>query len=209
MELLDALNWRYATKKMNGEGVDQEKIDKILEAVYLAPSSSGLQPYKVFVIEDKALREKILPIASGQSQITDASHLLVFAAWDNYTKERIDEVFRRTERERGLPEGAMADYNNYLVNTLIPRPAAQNFEHAARQAYIGLGFAVTAAAQLQVDTTPMEGFDNASLDQLLHLEQYGVKSVALLTVGYRDTVNDWLVNLKKVRTPKEEFFVHL
>ncbi|RYG00484.1 MAG: NAD(P)H-dependent oxidoreductase, partial [Chitinophagaceae bacterium] len=96
MSLIEALNWRYATKKMNGQPVPQEKVDQILEAARLAPSSSGLQPFKVIVITDPALKQELLPHSFGQSQIVDSSHVLVFAAWDNYTEERIDEVFNRT-----------------------------------------------------------------------------------------------------------------
>lgn len=207
MQLLAALNWRYATKKMNGQPVPQEKVDKILEAVHLAPTSSGLQPFNVIVITNPDLKAKIQPIASGQTQVVDSSHLLVFAAWDNYTVERIERVFARMATERGLPEDAFSDYKSKLKNVYLNRPAETNFEHAARQAYLAFGTAIAAAAELQVDATPMEGFDNAALDELLQLPQQGLKSVTLLPLGYRDTENDWLVNQKKVRAPKEEFFL--
>jgi nitroreductase len=205
MELLNALQWRYATKKMSGKAVPQEKVDIILEAAHLAPSSSGLQPFEIIVITDPLLKSKMVSIARDQSQIADCSHLLVFAAWDNYTVERINEVFTRTVSERGLPENRMDDYKNRLIASYIPRPAQQNFEHAARQAYISFGLAIAAAAELKVDTTPMEGFDNAALDELLGLKEKGLRSVTLLPLGYRDEAHDWLVNLKKVRTPKERF----
>src|SRR5208282_2900521 len=107
--------------------------------------------------------------AHGQQQIVDCSHLLIFAAWDNYTTGRINEVFNRTIKERGLPEDAMDAYKNRLISNYTPRPAQQNFEHAARQAYIGFGMAIAAAAELRVDATPMEGFDSAALDDLLQL----------------------------------------
>jgi len=205
MELLNALNWRYATKKMNGKVVPQEKVDLILEAAHLAPSSSGLQPFEIIVITDPVLKSKIVPIARDQSQIADCSHLLVFAAWDNYTTDRINEVFTRTVSERGLPENRMDEYKTKLIASYTPRPAQQNFEHAARQAYISFGLAMAAAAELRVDATPMEGFDSAALDELLNLREKGLRSVTLLPLGYRDESNDWLVNLKKVRTPRERF----
>ena len=205
MQLLEALNWRYATKKMNGEPVPQEKVDQILEAAQLAPTSSGLQPFKIIVITNPELKAKIHPIAFHQNQIIDASHLLVFAAWDNYTAKRIDDVFAHTAAERGIPASTFEDYSNRLKGIYLNRPADQNFEHAARQAYIAFGTAIAAAAELQVDATPMEGFDNAALDDLLDLAQQGLKSVTLLPLGYRDTENDWLVNQKKVRVPKSEF----
>lgn len=208
MELLKALNWRYATKKMNGQVVPQEKVDAILEAAYLAPSSSGLQPFKILVISNHELKNKILPIAADQQQIADCSHLLVFAAWDNYTTELINEVFDRTVSERGLPSNKMDDYKNRLITNYIPRPAQQNFEHAARQAYISFGMAIAAAAELKIDATPMEGFDSAKLDILLNLKEKGLRSVVILPLGFRDEQKDWLVNMKKVRTPKEQFFIH-
>ncbi|SEL86634.1 nitroreductase family protein [Parapedobacter koreensis] len=209
MQLLDALSWRYATKKMNGQPVAQENVDKILQAAYLAPTSSGLQPFKIIEITNKALREKIQPIAFGQSQIVDGSHLLVFAAWDNYTAERIDNIFSHTAAERGLPASTFDDYKARLKNLYLSRPADVNFEHAARQAYIAFGLAIAAAAELHVDATPMEGFDNAALDELLQLPEQGLKSVTILPLGYRDSENDWLVNQKKVRTPKEELFLQI
>ena len=209
MELLEALHWRYATKKMNGQSVSQEKVNAILEAAHLAPTSSGLQPFEIIVVTNAELKNKIKPIANGQTQITDCSHLLIFAAWDNYTAERINEVFSRTVAERGLPAGSMDDYKNRLATRITSQTAEQNFAHAARQVYIGFGMAIAAAAELKVDATPMEGFDNAALDELLNLKSKGLRSVTLLPLGYRDAENDWLVNLKKVRTPKTRFITEL
>jgi nitroreductase/dihydropteridine reductase len=209
MQLLDALQWRYATKKMNGQSVPQEKVDKILEAAYLAPTSSGLQPFRVIVVTNQEIKEKIRNIAFDQSQITDGSHVLIFAAWDNYTVDRINEVFAHVNRERGLPGETTAAYQERLIRMYTSRSAEQNFEHAARQAYIGFGLAIAAAAELNVDATPMEGFDNAALDELLGLRERGLRSATILPLGYRDAEGDWLVNLKKVRTPKEEFIVKI
>lgn len=209
MELLDALHWRYATKSMKRKALPQEKLDAILEAAHLAPSSSGLQPFEIIVISNQELKEKIVTIARGQQQIADCSHLLVFAAWDNYTVERINEVFERTEKERGLPNNRMDDYKKRLIAAYTPRPAEKNFEHAARQAYISFGMAIAAAAELKVDATPMEGFDNEQLDELLMLREKGLRSVVILPLGYRDEEKDWLVSLKKVRTPKERFIQNL
>ena len=209
MELLEALEWRYATKKMNGNVVPQEKVDYIIEAARLAPSSSGLQPYEIFVISDKALLEKIQAIAFNQSQITDASHLLVFAAWDGYSLEKIEKVFARTVAERGLPTDKMDDYKKMLWGMYEPLGKEWHATHAAKQAYIAFGLAIAAAAEQKVDTTPMEGFVPAELDKLLGLEALGLKSVVILPLGYRDEANDWLLNLKKVRTPKEAFVTEI
>jgi nitroreductase/dihydropteridine reductase len=207
MNLLDALNWRYATKKMNGNAIPQEKVDQIIEAARLAPTSSGLQPFKVIVVTDPKVKQELLPHAYNQSQIVDASHVLVFAAWDNYTEANIDEVFARTNAERGVPSEATAAYVEQLKSAYLTRTADENFQHAARQAYIAFGLAIGQAALLNVDATPMEGFDNAKVDELLGLGAKNLKSVTLLPLGYRDADNDWLVGLKKVRQPKEEFII--
>jgi nitroreductase/dihydropteridine reductase len=209
MELIELLNWRYATKSMNGQKVPQEKVDNIIEAARLAPTSSGLQPFEVLVITNQELKEKIAPIAYNQPQITQASHLLVFAAWDTYTPERIASVFERLSKERGTPLSATEDYQNRLINMYVPRSADENFAHTARQAYISFGIATVAAANEKVDATPMEGFDAAALDEILDLKSKGLKSVTILALGYRDAEKDWLVNQKKVRVPKELFITEL
>ncbi len=209
MSLVENLKWRYATKKMNGETVPQNKIDFILEAAHLAPSSSGLQPFEIYVVTNFALKEKIKPLAYGQSQIVDASHLLIFAAWDNYTVERINEYFTRLNLERSLPDSTTDEYRKRLLGMLSLQTEEQNFAHTSKQTYISLALAMAAAAEVKVDATPMEGFDVKALDKLLNLEEKGLKSTSILTLGYRDESQDWLVNLKKVRTPKERFFTHL
>ena len=209
MELLNALNWRYATKKMNGQAVSEDKIEKILEAAHLSPSSSGLQPFEIIVVTNQKLKEEITPIANDQSQLTDCSHLLIFAAWDNYTAERINEVFARTVTERGVPADAMEDYKKRLIAKYQGLTPEQNFNHAANQAFISFGIAIVAAAELKVDSTPVGGFDNARLDVLLNLKEKGFRSVVLLTLGYRDAENDWLVNLRKVRTPRDRFITEI
>ncbi|MFD1770626.1 nitroreductase family protein [Sphingobacterium suaedae] len=208
MSLLQSLQWRYATKKMNGQPVAQETVDYIIEAARFAPTSSGLHPFKVIEIANPELKAKIQPIAFGQSQIVDSSHLLVFAAYDEYTKERVDAVFSQQEEERGLPLGTSDAYKNQLFDSLQQQTKQQHFEHAARQAYIGFGLAIAAAAEQKVDATPMEGFNNAQLDELLNLPALGLKSVTILALGYRDIENDWLVNLKKVRISKENFVLN-
>ncbi|KIA97074.1 nitroreductase [Flavobacterium sp. KMS] len=209
MNLIDTLKWRYATKKMNGNKVPQEKLDYILEAARLAPSSSGLQPYKIFVISNPDLLEKIKAISWNQSQITDCSHLLVFAAWDGYSLDRITAVFNKTLAERGLPADTMDDYKKTLWGLYEPLSTEWHANHAARQAYISMGVAIVAAAEQKVDATPMEGFIPAEMDKLLGLEEQGLKSALLLPLGYRDEANDWLANMKKVRTPMEEFVTEI
>lgn len=209
MNLIDALNWRYATKRMNGTKIDAQKLHNILEATRLSVSSIGLQPYSVIVVSNEELKKQIQPIAFNQPQITEASHLLIFAAWDEVTEARFDEFTQDTADQRGLPfEKVQEQFAGYKKN-ILSRPADVNHQWAARQAYIALGTAVAAAALEKVDATPMEGFNSDQLDELLGLKERGLKSYAMLTLGFRDESNDWLVNQKKVRRPKEKLFVEL
>ena len=208
MALLDNLKWRYATKAYDStKKVDQEDVDKIIEAARLAPTSSGLEQFRIIVINDQKLKEKIVPIAMDQKNIAQCSHLLVFAAWDKYTEERIDDIYNYITDERGLPRGRFGSYTAKLKALYLPQTAEENFAHTARQAYIGLGMALAQAAELKVDSTPMEGFDNDALDELMGLRSKGLRSADIMPIGYRDTTNDWLVNMKKVRIPKEDFVI--
>ncbi|CAM3606150.1 nitroreductase family protein [Zobellia roscoffensis] len=204
MELLDKLNWRYATKAMNGETVPQEKVDRILEAARLAPTSSGLQPFEIIVVTNQELKEKIKPVAWNQSVVTDSSHLLVFAAWDNYTEERINKMFDLTNEIRGFKNEGWENYRQQLLGMYPQRDPQVNFEHAARQAYIAFAEALTAAAFEGVDSTPMEGFDPDAVDEILGLRAKGLRSCVLLPIGYRKTEEDWLANLVKVRKSTED-----
>jgi nitroreductase len=204
--LLNKLQWRYAAKKMNpAKAVPQDKVERILEAARLAPTSSGLQPFEIIVVTDPAVRAKIQPIAWNQAQITDGSHLLVFAAWDNYTADRINMMFDLTNDQRGFKNEGWENYRQMLLNSYPQRDAEVNFQHAARQAYIGMSAALIAAAFEEVDSTPMEGFDPNALDEILGLRARGLRSVSILPLGYRADEGDWLVNLKKVRRPREQF----
>jgi hypothetical protein len=206
MSLIDKLQWRYATKKMDpSKVVPQDKVDRILEAVRLTASSSGLQPYELLVITNKALREQIRPAANNQSQVTDCSHLLVFAAWDDYTADRINRVFDLTNEIRNVVLKDREVYRQKLLAGYPPRGPEINFDHAAKQAYIGLGTALIAAAEEEVDCTPMEGFNPIAVDQILNLKEKSLRSVLLLPLGYRKADEDWLVKLKKVRQPKDSF----
>lgn len=204
MELLNKLNWRYATKAMNGNKVEQKKIDAIIDAANLAPTSSGLQPFEIIVITNQELKEKIRPISWDQSVVTDCSHLLVFVAWDTYTTERINKVFDYTNEVRGFENQGWEDYRKMLLGTYPQRDAETNFNHAAKQAYIAFSQAVAAAAYEQVDSTPMEGFDPDALDKILGLREKGLRSCVMLPLGYRDADKDWLASLPKVRKTKEE-----
>jgi nitroreductase/dihydropteridine reductase len=205
MELITALQWRYAAKRMTGATVPADKIDKILGAAHLSPSGIGLQPYEIIVVTHPSWKEKILPIAMNQPAVVQASHLLIFAAWDHYTPERIHGVFDHLNTERAQPGSASDSQRNFSLGYFEKLAPETHFHHAAKQAHIGLGLAIAAAALEGIDTTPMEGFHADQLDVLLDLPARGLKSSMLLALGYRDTANDWNASLKKVRKPLAEF----
>ncbi len=206
MNLIELLTWRYATKKMDpARTVPEEKVGRIVEAARLAPTSSGLQPFEIISVTNPAIRQRIRKIAWDQAQVTDCSHLLVFAAWDNYTAKRINHMFDYTNEVRGFRNEGWESYRQQLLATYPQRPEEVNFQHAARQAYIAFGAAVIAAAEEHVDATPMEGFDPDQLDEILGLRSRGLRSAVILPLGYRQAEGDWLVDLKKVRRPREQF----
>lgn len=206
MKLLETLNWRYAVKKYNTETVSNDKVQKITEAINLSATSTGIQPFRIVVVNDKELQKK-LGEGSFNLQIGEASHLLVFAAFDNVTKERIGSYIKNTANVREIPEEALEEFKNLLESYLLNRTEEENFIWASKQTYIGLGTALIAAAELGVDTTPMEGFDNAKFDELLNLKEKGLKSVVVLSLGYRDSENDIFSKFKKARVPIDEFVI--
>ncbi|MET0265366.1 MAG: NAD(P)H-dependent oxidoreductase [Duganella sp.] len=204
-DLIDKLNWRYATKKYNpAKAVPEDKLNRILEAIRLAPTSSGLQPFEVLVVKNPELRAKIREVAWNQSGVSEASHLLVFAAWDNITEERIDMMFDLTNEQRGFINEGWEAYRKQLKGIVAARGDQANAEAAARQAYIALGVALVAAAFEGVDSTPMEGFNPAAVDEILSLSERKLKSVVILPLGYREAEGDWLAGLKKVRRPLDK-----
>jgi nitroreductase/dihydropteridine reductase len=186
-DLITLLNWRYATKKFDpAQSVPDDKLVRILEAIRLTASSSGLQPYHVLVVTNPELRAQIKPNAWGQGQITDCSHLLVFAAWDDYTTERVNAAFDLVNEVRGFKNEGWEAYRQQILASYPQRDAEVNYQQAA------------------VDATPMEGFDATKVDEILGLRAKGLRSVVLLPLGYRDAAGDWLVNLKKVRSPLDQ-----
>ena len=207
MELLESLQWRYATKKMNGEKIPQDKLDRILQATKLAPSSYGLTPYKVIVVESEELKEGLKNAAYGQTQLTDSSQVLVFATWDTITEGSVDHFIETVANERGITSDLLQEYSGMIKGTLSMMSEEQKITWAQKQAYIGLGFALVAAATEEVDSTPMEGFNPPAVDSILGLKEQGLMSVAILPLGYRDGENDYLVNAKKVRWDDNKFFI--
>ncbi|MBF7981366.1 MULTISPECIES: NAD(P)H-dependent oxidoreductase [Rahnella] len=208
--LNDRLAWRYATKKFDPtKTVPADKLERIIEAVRLAPTSSGLQPFELFVVTNPEVREKIRAVAWNQAQVTDSSHLLVFAAWDDITEERVNMMFDLTNDVRGFVNEGWENYRKMLLGIVAERGTEANYQAAARQAYIGLGAALIAAAFEEVDATPMEGFDPAAVDKILGLKEKNLRSVIILPIGYRAHEGDWLVNLKKVRRSRENFVTEI
>ncbi|WP_026709033.1 NAD(P)H-dependent oxidoreductase [Flavobacterium frigidarium] len=208
MALIEDLNWRHAVKAYDAtKKVSKQDIDKIVEAARLAPTSSGLQAFQVLVVENQELKEKLVKGALNPECMRDCSHVIIFAGWDRYTEERIDKVYNHTTDVRGLERGRFSSYTDMLKKMYLAQSAEENFAHIARQTYIALGLSLAQAAELRVDSTPVEGFDNSVVDEILELDKLGLKSVSLMYVGYADAPNDWIGQMKKVRTPTEEFVV--
>ena len=207
MNLLESLEWRYATKKMNGDKIPQDKLDRILQATKLAPSSYGLTPYNVIVVEDQKLKEELQGACYGQTQLTESSAVLVFATWDDVTEDSVNIYINEIARQREIPVESLEGMAGMMKQSLSNMTQEQKISWAQRQAYIGLGFALTAAATEEVDSTPMEGFNPPAVDKILGLQEHGLMSVVVLPLGYRDSENDYLSNAKKVRWEDSKFFI--
>jgi nitroreductase/dihydropteridine reductase len=207
MNLLESLEWRYATKKMNGDKIPQDKLERILQATRLAPSSYGLTPYNVIVVEDQKLKEELQGACYGQSQLTDSSAVLVFATWDDVTEDSVNIYINEIATQRGITIESLEGMAGMMKGSLSNMTQEQKISWAQRQAYIGLGFALVAAATEGVDSTPMEGFNPPAVDKILGLQEHGLMSVVLLPLGYRDSENDYLANAKKVRWEDSKFFI--
>lgn len=203
MNLIETLNWRYAVKRMTGQKVPSAQVDQVVEAIRLTASSAGLQPYKIVVVENDALKKK-LQASSFNPQVTESSHLLVFAAYESITQKHIDDYIALIMKVRGATAESLTDFKQKLSGHFTNLSKEDGFNWASRQAYIALGTGMIAAAELKIDATPMEGFDAAQFDEALGLKAKGLRSVVILALGYRDEKTDYLMNAKKVRIPTEE-----
>lgn len=204
MELINALNWRYAVKRMNGEKVPEEKISNILEATRLSASSMGLQPYKVLVVQNKELKEKLLPAINNQPQVIESSHLLIFAAYNDVTEQDVQDYINQIASVRDIPHTTLEGFKKSLLNIVHNKSQEEKYQWAARQTYIAFGTAIVAAAVEEVDATPMEGFSPAAVDEILNLSARGLRSVTILALGYRNAEKDPLARAKKVRKSKKQ-----
>ena len=206
MALLDDLTWRHATKAYDPtKKLKHDDLMTIVEAARLAPTSSGLQQFRLIVVGDQDLKEKMVAGALNPDCMRECSHVIVFAAWDEYTPERIDAIYDLTTDERGLVRGRFKRYTDMLKEKFGEMTKEEQFQHAADQSFIALGLALAQAAELRIDSTPIGGFDPKLVDELLDLPAKGLRSVSLLYLGYSDPERDWLASMKKVRNSMEEF----
>ncbi|GAA3741542.1 MULTISPECIES: nitroreductase family protein [Flavobacterium] len=203
MNLIENLKWRYAAKAYSNVKLAEEKVDQILEAINLSASSCGLQSYRVFVVSNPEIQKK-LGADSYNRQIESCSHLLVFAALNNMSSSYIDNYMAMTEKQRGLDAGALSGFRNGLHAYFNAINSEQKALWAAKQAYIALGTALIAAAELKVDATPIEGFNASIIDEVLGLKEKGLHSTVILALGYRDLEKDYMATMKKVRLPIDE-----
>lgn len=207
MNIIEKFKWRYAVKKFDTRRkLTDEQLKFLLESLNLAPTSYGLQPFKVLVIEDKNIREQLKAQAWGQNQVTDASHLVIFAAQTHLTGKDVDAFIANISKTRNIPVEALAEYEGMMKNTIQSRNPEQLTQWAARQAYIALGFLLSAAASANIDACPMEGFSNDAFDELLGLKAKGLTAVVMAPVGYRSE-DDGYQNLAKVRKPLDEIVI--
>lgn len=203
---IENLNWRYATKKFDpNKKLGEEKLEILKKAIQLSASSYGLQPYKVFFIKDAELRAQLKPAAWNQTQITDASHLIVFAHNTDLGDEEIDAYINNVAKTRALNPEDLSGYADFMKDKISPRPADERAAWTARQAYIAIGNLLSAAADIKVDACPMEGFDVAQFDKMLNLEEQNLSTAAIVAVGYRSE-DDESQHYAKVRKPEEELF---
>ena len=206
MQLIESLKWRYATKKMDAtKKVSEQDIDCIKEAVQLSASSYGLQPYTVLDIRDSELRKEIHPMCWNQSQITDASHIFIFCNYNKVDEQDVDSLIRLTSETNEVPIEKISGYGDFVKGKLKEKSEIEMFHWSAKQAYIALGNALTACAELNIDSTPMEGFEPEEVNKLLGLNDKGLNACVILAIGYR-SLDDKTQYSKKVRKPINTMF---
>ena len=207
MSLLDSLKWRYAVKRMNGNKIPEATMNTILEATKLAPSSFGLTPYNIIVIEDEETRKKLQPHFYNQPQVGESSALVIFATWNSITEKEVGEYMQEIAEDRDVPVESLNDFASYINGSIKNLTAEQLQIWAAKQTYIALGFTLVAAASEEIDATPMEGFKPDAVDEALGLKELGLHSAVAVTLGYRDAANDYLSGAKKVRRASEKLII--
>ena len=205
MDLIKALNWRYATKRMSGDKIPEKQLEQILEAIRLAPSSYGLQPFEVTIIENKEILSEIYEKACPQVVLQQCSQLLVFRARTRVEDDLVDDYVHEMKNLRNASEEDSEKFRQ-KIKYVQENPLTNKLSWAIRQTYIALGYGTFAAAQLGIDTTPIEGFSSVVLNQILGLDTEKEEAVVLLALGYRDVDSDKTVKLAKIRRPFEKMF---
>lgn len=202
-------NWRYATKKFDAtKKVSAEDLETLKEAIQLSTSSYGLQPYKVLVIEDQAIKEQLLPASWNQSQIVDASHVIVFANYTKIDDRVIDDFFANIAETRNLDIADLQGYKDFMKSKIFALSEEKQATWTSKQTYLALGNLLNAAAELKIDATPMEGFEPEKYNEILNLKDLNLNASLVATIGYRHQ-EDPSQHLKKVRKPKNELFINL
>lgn len=199
MNIIEDLNWRYATKRYINQEVPQAQIDTLLESIRLTATSLGLQPFEIYDIRSTDIREKMREAAYNQPQLTEASHVFVFAVWTQITEEMVDQYLQFIADTRNREISQLAGFRKSIMGFLGDKSTEEIIKWSSNQAYIALGKAMVAAAQMRIDSTPMEGFNRDAVDELLGLRDKNLHAAVMFTVGYRDTENDPLAGAQKVR----------
>ena len=208
-DILSLRNWRYATKKFDSsKKIPSEELHQVLEAIRLSASSYGLQPYEILVISNPEVREELRPHSWNQPQITEASHILVFASRTDFDEQMIDDYLDEISRIRKIERDSIEGYGDFMKKTLTPWTKERKAEWSARQAYLALGNALQAAAELDLDSCPIEGFVPEEYNRILALSDKQLSACVVMALGYRSE-EDVNQHLKKVRTPKDQFITHI
>ena len=206
MNIVDGLKWRYATKRFDvNKKLSKDQIEYLKQAVNYIPSSYGLQPYKVLVVEDGEIRKRLSEAAYGQPAITEASQLFIFVNYTEYGTEKVDEFLKLGAETNNYPVEKTENYKNMINGVISSLSKVQLSNWTAKQAYIGLGALICAASEQEIDICPMEGFDKEKFDEILGLKERNLTSACIGAVGFRSP-EDTNQFLKKVRKPMEELF---
>jgi len=207
--LQQALQWRYATKRMNGEKIDQSLIHEIIHAAQMAPSSLGLQPFNIIHLKSDEVKNAIYNSACKQPQVLECDSLLLFAAWENNYIAKVDNYIDLIAQTRNVSHESLADFKKGILNFIGTKDEPELYHWASKSAYISLGFALVSAAIHGVDTTPMEGFNNSKMDEVLNLKSLGLKSSVMMAIGKRDAEKCYLVNAAKVRRSVADLIIEM
>ncbi len=208
-DIIDRLKWRYATKKFNSEKIlPKKELDQLKEAFNLTATSYGLQPVTLVILKDKKQREQLVPHSWNQTQVADASHLLIFCVEEKLSPAYIQKYFERVKTIRNTPDEILKPFEEFLLDSFEEQSSDEIRTWATNQAYLALGNLLTVCAATNIDACPMEGFNPTEYDRILGLKEKGLTSVLLLPVGYRDET-DFMAKEKKVRKDMDDVIIEL